>query len=173
MEQAIPTKTVRRDLAIPAAFFIDSLGAIYTAVERVIELNVQTLKTSLLEQRALAGAVFSPQSAAECIELPMRLLPATVKKQVAYWRHFGDIGFQAHNALVGLVRDYSDPASIASILSETNENRRAVPSLVILPDSAAGGDGLVARRGDDASRGVVINTLGDPATPAGSDDVQH
>jgi phasin family protein len=62
-------------------------------------LNIQTAKTAVAEQRALADAALSAHSLSEVIDLQSRQLPAAVKKSSAYSRHVEDIAVQMGTGL--------------------------------------------------------------------------
>lgn len=64
---------------------------IFAGFEKVIRLNMQTAKTAVAEQQALADAALSAQSLSEVIDLQSQQLPAAVKKGFAYSRHVEDI----------------------------------------------------------------------------------
>ena len=67
-----------RDRSTGVALVFDSTRKLYSGVERVTELNVQTVKTSLLEQHALTQAALSSQSLHEMIDLQTQQVPAAV-----------------------------------------------------------------------------------------------
>ncbi|MFM0340721.1 phasin family protein [Paraburkholderia fungorum] len=82
----------QRDAAVEAAF--DCTTELFAGIEKVVELNVQTVKTSLSEQEALTDAALSARSISEVIDLQSQQLPAAVTKTFAYWRHVEDIAVQ-------------------------------------------------------------------------------
>ncbi|WP_027800819.1 phasin family protein [Paraburkholderia dilworthii] len=73
--------------------------------EKVIELNVQTVKTSLFEQQALVDAALSSASLDQVIDLQLQQVPAAIKKTCAYWGHVEDIAVDLHNELASVVQD--------------------------------------------------------------------
>ncbi|MFM0309422.1 phasin family protein [Paraburkholderia sp. RL17-383-BIF-A] len=79
----------QRDTAIEVAF--DCNTEVLAGVEKVVELNIQTVKTSLSEQQALADAALSAQSLSEVFDLQSQQFPAAVTKTFAYWRHVEEI----------------------------------------------------------------------------------
>jgi phasin family protein len=80
--------------------------------EKVVELNVQTVKTSLSEQQALVDAALSSSSLNQMIDLQFQQVPAAIKKTCAYWGHVEDIAVDTHNDLVDALQD-----SVQSYLS--------------------------------------------------------
>jgi phasin family protein len=79
------------------AAVLDCISELFGGFERVVELNVQTVKTSLSDQQALANAALSAQSLSEVIDLHSQQLPTTVRKSFAYWRHIEDIVMETGN----------------------------------------------------------------------------
>lgn len=79
----------QRDAALEVAF--DCNTEVFAAIEKVVELNLQTVKTSLAEQQALADAALSAGSFSEVFEIQSQQLPAAVTKTFAYWRHVEEI----------------------------------------------------------------------------------
>ena len=73
--------------------------------EKVIELNLQTVKTSLFEQQALVDAALSSASLDQVIDLQFQQVPAAIKKTCAYWGHVEDIAVDLHNELASAVQD--------------------------------------------------------------------
>ncbi len=74
-------------------------------IEKVVELNVQTVKTSLSEQQALVNAALSSVSLDQVIDLQFQQVPAAMKKTCAYWGHVEDIAVDTHNELAGVLQD--------------------------------------------------------------------
>lgn len=72
---------------------------IFAGLEKVIRLNMQTAKTAVAEQQALADAALSAQSLSEVIDLQSQQLPAAVKKGFAYSRHVEDIAAETGTGL--------------------------------------------------------------------------
>lgn len=79
---------------------------VFASIEKVVELNVQTVKTSLSEQQALADAALCVQSVSELIDFQSQQLPAAVTKTFAYWRHVGDIAVQTQNELHSTMHEH-------------------------------------------------------------------
>ena len=94
--------------SLQAAF--DYVNEVVAGFERVVELNVQTVKTSLAEHRALADAALSARSFSEAIDLQSQQMPAAVKKTFAYWRHVEDISVTTQSGLFAAMRDLSGGA---------------------------------------------------------------
>ena len=72
---------------------------IFAGIEKVIRLNMQTAKTAVAEQQALADAALSAKSLSEVIDLQSQQLPAAVKKGFAYSRHVEDIAAETGTGL--------------------------------------------------------------------------
>lgn len=79
------------------AAVLDCISELFGGFERVVELNIQTVKTSLSDQQALANAALSARSLSEVIDLHSQQLSATVRKSLGYWRHIEDIGMETGN----------------------------------------------------------------------------
>jgi phasin family protein len=94
----------QRDTAVEAAFGYTT--EVVAGLEKVLELNVQTVKTSFSEQRALADAALSARSLSEVIDLQSQLLPAVVKKTFAYWQHVEDIAVETRYGLFTAVQEH-------------------------------------------------------------------
>ncbi|EIF35204.1 phasin family protein [Burkholderia sp. Ch1-1] len=94
----------QNEMTIDAAFACTN--EIFAGIEKVAKLNVQTIKTSLLEQQALADAALSAQSVSEVLDLQSQQLPAAVTKTFAYWRHMEDIAAQTRNDLASAVQEH-------------------------------------------------------------------
>jgi phasin family protein len=94
----------QRDAVVEAAF--DCTTEVFAGIERVVELNVQTVKTSLSEQQALADAALSARSLSEVIDLQSQQFPASVKKTFAYWRHVEDIAVQTRDGFFGAMEEH-------------------------------------------------------------------
>ena len=73
---------------------------------KVVELNVQTVKTSFSEQRALADTAPSARSLSEVIGLQSQLLPAAIKKTFAYWQHVVDIAIETRYGWFTAVQEH-------------------------------------------------------------------
>jgi phasin family protein len=139
------------------ALIFDATCELYDGMERVVELNLQTVKTSLSEQHALALATLSSQSLHEMIDLQSQQLPATVKKNLAYWRHVGDIAAQTQSGLVGLVQGHAEDilAAFAKFADVASDNASVVGQRLIA------GNALVAEPA--ASVGTVQSEIVDSA----------
>ncbi|WP_025600127.1 phasin family protein [Burkholderia sp. WSM2230] len=74
-------------------------------VEKVVELNLQTVKTSLSEQQALVDAALSSGSLGQIFDLQFQQVPAAIKKTCAYWGHVEDIAVDVHNDFTSVVQD--------------------------------------------------------------------
>jgi phasin family protein len=85
----------QRATAVEAVF--DCTSEFFGGYKRLVELNVQSVKTSISGQQALADAALSAQSLSELIELHSQQLSAAVKKTCAYWRHVEDITLETTN----------------------------------------------------------------------------
>jgi phasin family protein len=131
-----------RDGSTDIALVFDATRELYAGMESVVELNVQTVKTSLNEQHALALAALSSQSLHEMIDLQSQQLPAAVKKHFAYWRHVGDIAAQTQSGLVGIVQGHVENAltAIAKFADAASDKASAVGGRLIA------GNALVAER---------------------------
>jgi phasin family protein len=92
------------ETAVDAAF--DCTNEVFAGLEKVVELNVQTVKTSLSEQQALADAALSAGSISEAIDLQSAQFPAAVTKTFAYWRHIEDIAVQTRNDVFSAMREH-------------------------------------------------------------------
>jgi phasin family protein len=92
----------RRDTDLPGAF--DWMACAVAGLEKLVELNVQTVKTSLREQEVLAGAALSSRSLNEVIELQSQQLPAALKKTFAYWRHVQEIAVETGGGLASVMQ---------------------------------------------------------------------
>ncbi|HEX7932917.1 MAG TPA: phasin family protein [Paraburkholderia sp.] len=76
-----------------------------TGLEKLVELNVQTVKTSLSEQQAVIEAAFSSSSFNTVFELQLQQFPAAVKKISAYWGHVETIAEETGNELWSVVQE--------------------------------------------------------------------
>jgi phasin family protein len=68
---------LQRATSVEVAAF-DCITELFGGFERVAELNVQTVKTSLSEQQALADAALSARSLSEVMDLHSQPLPAAL-----------------------------------------------------------------------------------------------
>ncbi|MEC5406152.1 phasin family protein [Paraburkholderia sp. MPAMCS5] len=76
-----------------------------TGLEKLVELNVQTVKTSLSEQQALIEATLFSASFSTVIELQLQQFPAAVKKISAYWGHVEIIAEETGSELLDVVQE--------------------------------------------------------------------
>ncbi|MFM0173276.1 phasin family protein [Paraburkholderia sediminicola] len=133
----------RHDADLPDAF--DWMGCAVAGLEKLVELNVQTVKTSLREQEVLAGAALSSRSLNEVIELQSQQLPAALKKTFAYWRHVqeitvetgGDLASVMQASVQSLATTLQAPVDIAT--SAASEQGRTSRLLSTYPPTAASG----------------------------------
>jgi phasin family protein len=79
---------------------------IFAGFEKVVRLNMQTAKTAVAEQQALADAALSAKSLSEVIDLQSQQLPAAVKKGFAYSRHVEDIAAQTGTGLLLAMQEH-------------------------------------------------------------------
>ncbi|MDP9648760.1 phasin family protein [Paraburkholderia caledonica] len=133
-------------------------------LEKVVELNMQTVKTSLSEQRALVDAALSSVSLDQVIDLQFQQVPAAMKKTCAYWGHVEDIAVDTHNELAGVLQDsvssylctlFSFFGSAASIGIAPAE-RTTVTSPLVIDEPPATQSGPVAIL--DSAGNVVAST---------------
>jgi phasin family protein len=76
------------------------LNTVYPGFEKLVDLNLQTAKTSLAENEAfLAGAV-SGKDAQSLLELQTRQNEAANAKAQAYWRHVNEIVTETSSQLL-------------------------------------------------------------------------
>lgn len=140
----------------------------FAGFEKVVELNVQTIKTSLSEQQALANAAISSQSFDEVVDLQMQQMPAALKKTFAYWRHMEEIALETRNDL-------------AAVLAESVQRSLAMmPSLVDHALSAADdATSTVQLIGAQASHAVeneavaIVDSAGNVVSSGGSPGGLH
>ncbi|CAB3795389.1 phasin family protein [Paraburkholderia fynbosensis] len=145
----------RRDAAVKAAF--DCNNEVFDGITKVVELNIQTVKTSLSEQQAMADAALSAQSLSEVVDLQSRQFPAAVKKTFAYWRHVEDIAAQTGIGLFtamqthfgGALRTLAEMADVAPGTVATQEGLGKW-SLFVMGQPAV----------DAAQPGVIVDSSG-------------
>lgn len=93
--------------------------------EKVIELNTQTVKTTLAEQQALTDAALSSRSLEELIELQTQRVPASMKKSFAYWQHVGEIAKESQQEIIAVMQTgWSRYLSTVGALSEVATSTR-------------------------------------------------
>jgi phasin family protein len=98
----------QRENAVDAAF--DCNTEVLSGITKVVELNLQTVKTSLSEQQALGDAALSAQSLSEVLDLQSQQFPAAIKKTFAYWRHVEDIATHTRNGLFAVMQSHMGSA---------------------------------------------------------------
>lgn len=104
MNAIVLTQPDIREQSHPIAAYEFAAKAV-AGLEKVVELNVQTVKTSLSEQQALIDAALSAASMDQIFDLQIQQLPAAVKKTCAYWGHVEDIAVDMHNDFTSVVQD--------------------------------------------------------------------
>lgn len=87
----------------------------FDALEKLTTLNLQVVKTSLSEHRALADAALSATSPFAVFDLHLRASQAAIEKMLAYWRHVGDIAMQTQSQLLSASLDASEAASRSDV----------------------------------------------------------
>ncbi|MFM0736442.1 phasin family protein [Paraburkholderia xenovorans] len=140
----------QRDTAAATAF--DYSSEVFAGVEKLVELNVQTVKTSLSEQQALADAALSAQSLSEIIDLQSQQLPAAVTKTFAYWRHVEDIAAHTREGLFTAwqqqfdrsLRTFADRVGVASEVVEDEVQQLGETSVLVTEQAVAASAGPVA-----------------------------
>jgi phasin family protein len=137
-----PFSPRQHETAVEAAFACTN--EVFAGIERVVELNVQTVKTSLSEQQALGDAALSAQSVSEVIDLQSQQFPAAVTKTFAYWRHVEDIAVQTRNELFSAIREhfgsslqtFAEIFDVASFGGFVAQERIARSSLLVMTEPA-------------------------------------
>lgn len=99
-----PFSPRQREIAVEAVF--DCTTELFAGIEKVVELNVQTVKTSLSEQQALADAALSAGSVSDAVDLQSQQFRAAVTKTFAYWRHVEEIALQTRNELFSAMHEH-------------------------------------------------------------------
>ncbi|NUQ17419.1 MAG: phasin family protein [Sphingomonas sp.] len=69
-------------------------------MERLLELNVQAVKTSVSEDRAVALEALNAKDLQAWVELTLRQAQANKEKVQAYWRHVSEIAMETGSELV-------------------------------------------------------------------------
>ncbi|NRO94696.1 TIGR01841 family phasin [Paraburkholderia sp. NMBU_R16] len=96
-------------------------------LQRMTQLNVQTVKTTLAEQKEIADEVLATRSLDWVLTLPSAQSQAALKKALAYWGHASNIAIETVADNVGCswssLNDYSRWA--ASLLDDASELARA------------------------------------------------
>jgi phasin family protein len=109
--------------AIPRAY--DWSFKLVEQWEKVIELNTQTVRTTLAEQQALANAALSSASFEELIELQTQRVPASMKKSFAYWQHVEEIAKQSQEEIISIMQTgWSQCLSIFGVVSDVATSTR-------------------------------------------------
>jgi phasin family protein len=169
MYQTISTQIISYDRAPALALLFGSMEQAVSAMEQLVELNVQTLKTSLSEQQALTDATLSRQSLNEVIEVQSQFAPAVVRKQVAYWRHFGEVFIRTQSEMGGLLRDYAErSAAMRPIVAEVP----SAASTVLLPDAIANTVD-VSNAATGATPVTIVDGSGNAVSSNGPDGAMH
>lgn len=103
-----PQQEYAADLPQPAQSVVASLTDVadkaFSGVERFAQLNLQTLRTSLAEQRALAQSMLDTQSPEIVFVWQSAQAQASFAKSFSYWRHVNRIHVEtlADTASAGL-----------------------------------------------------------------------
>ena len=125
----MPTTTLNQtamsveSTAIPRAY--DWTFDLVGPWEKLIELNTQTVKTTLAEQQALTNAALSSRSFEELIELQTQRVPASAKKSFAYWQHVEEIAKETHEEIITIMQTvWSKYLSTFSALSDVAPSAR-------------------------------------------------
>jgi phasin family protein len=169
MQQEIVTQFVTRERTDGVVLAFQSVSDMYAGFGKLVELNLQTLKTSIAEQQALLNATLSAQSLGDAIEMQTQILPATLKKQHAYWRHVGEIVLQTQSEVLGCVFDYTE--RVGSTVPGASELAQDGPALV-LPAELAGADGGSGPTAE-ATPVTIVDSAGNSVSTTGSGDVFH
>jgi len=124
--------------------FSDIADRTLDGLQRMTQLNVQTVKTTLAEQQAIADEVLSAQSLDWVLTLPSAQSQAALNKALAYWGHASNIAIETVADNVGCgwssLNDYSRWAVAllddASELARTGAYTSASTSLVVTDPDA-------------------------------------
>jgi phasin family protein len=143
---ALARPAVSRDVDTTAAFELSAKAV--AGLEKVVELNLQTGRTFLSEQKALADAAIFPQSFDEVVDLQFQQFPATLKKTFAYWRHVEEIALETHNDFASVLHD-SLQRGLAMVQALVDN---AAPTASAAVDTAR----LVGAQASPASNGVPV-----------------
>jgi phasin family protein len=109
--------------AVPVAY--DWTFKLVGQWEKVIELNAQTVRTTLAEQQALANAALSSPSFEELLELQTQRVPASIKKSLAYWQHVEEIAKDTHEEIIAIMQSgWSQYLSIFGAFSDAATSTR-------------------------------------------------
>jgi phasin family protein len=73
----------------------------FEGFEQLTHLNLQTVKTTLAEQKEIAEETVTSNSLEWVASLPYALTQAAMKKALAYWRHASDIAIETAADNVG------------------------------------------------------------------------
>src|SRR5690349_24035512 len=77
-------------------------------MERLLELNVQAVKASVSEDRAVALEALNAKDLQSLVELTLRQAQANKEKVQAYWRHVGEIAMKTSSELVAQSQKHVD-----------------------------------------------------------------
>lgn len=128
----------------PIVSFSDIADRTLDGLQRMTELNVQTVKTTLAEQQEIADEVLASRSLDWVLTLPSAQGQAALKKALAYWSHASNIAIETVADNVGCgwssLNDYSRWAvsliDDASELARTGASTSASTSLVVTDPNA-------------------------------------
>jgi phasin family protein len=73
----------------------------FEGLEQLTHLNIQTVKTTLVEQKEIAEEAVTSSSLEWVASLPYAQTQATMKKALAYWRHVRNIAIETAADNVG------------------------------------------------------------------------
>lgn len=124
--------------------FSDMADRTLDGLQRMAQLNVQTVKTTLAEQQEIADEVLSARSLDWIVTLPSAQSQAALKKALAYWSHASNIAIETVADNVGCgwssFNDYSRWAvsllDDATELARTGASASASTSLVMTDPDA-------------------------------------
>ncbi|GLU30637.1 phasin family protein [Trinickia caryophylli] len=89
----------------------DIASRTFEGLERLAQLNIQTLKESLVEQREIAEEAVTARSFERMVALPSAQSQAVLKKGLAYWQEASNIAIETAADNVGYgwgtLNDYS------------------------------------------------------------------
>lgn len=153
-----------------SATYFECTTEVFAGVEKIVELNAQTVKTSLSEQQALADAALSARSLTEIIDLQSQQLPAAVTKTFAYWRHMEDIATGTRTAMFEAMGDrfanpwqaFIDTMGVVSDKAASRESSGDVPLLLT--------DNTAANIADPVA---IVDSSGKVVSSAGMRDDLH
>jgi phasin family protein len=119
-------------------FVVSSLADLtnqtFEGIERLTNLNLQTVKTTLAEQESIAQEAVSSNSLEWVVTLPSALAQANYAKALAYWRHVGNITIEtATNSVGSRLENLTEWAQwtaslFVNVASRTPEGAAMVPA---------------------------------------------